>query len=274
MKRILFGAVVGGVEADFLDTILEAANKDSRSEREISRMATGQSSALSMIKTGRVPSVKRTRALCEALGLEFYVGPPRDQVGKSVQRVSGQLASAKEELESTLRKAAEVLDRLQAQAKATADALVDNEALAAPGISSEIRQFPGAEPVAVRRLGTTAGSGTTDLDESVKGYAYFPRGWLSRRGLAAERCSLMGVMGNSMEPTLPEGCAILLDHSRQRRREGHVFVVRRRGGLVVRRAGKDGAGNWLLLSDHSAWTPEPWSDAEVIGEVKWVAKDL
>ena len=30
-----------------------------------------------MIKTGRVPSVKRVKALCDELGLEFYIGPPR-----------------------------------------------------------------------------------------------------------------------------------------------------------------------------------------------------
>ena len=31
-----------------------------------------------MIKRGRVPSVERVRLLCQTLGLEFYVGPPRD----------------------------------------------------------------------------------------------------------------------------------------------------------------------------------------------------
>ena len=30
-----------------------------------------------MIKIGRVPSVERTQLLCDALGLEFYIGPPR-----------------------------------------------------------------------------------------------------------------------------------------------------------------------------------------------------
>ena len=55
--------------------ILEAARASGRSEREISRAATGQPSALSLIKTGRVPSAERTRSLCETLGLEFYIGP-------------------------------------------------------------------------------------------------------------------------------------------------------------------------------------------------------
>ena len=46
-------------------------------------------------------------------------------------------------------------------------------------------------------------------------------------------------------------------------------------GLVVKRAGKDESGNWLLLSDHPSWKPLPWpGNAEIIGEVKWMARTL
>ena len=44
-------------------------------------------------------------------------------------------------------------------------------------------------------------------------------------------------------------------------------MVRKSDGLVVKRAGKDDSGNWLLVGDHPAWEPEPWGKAEVIGEV-------
>lgn len=142
------------------------------------------------------------------------------------------------------------------------------------GITPEIRQLPGARPVPVRRLRTAAGSGALDLDEEVKSYAYFRHEWLSRRGLVAARCSIISVTGESMEPTLPEGCVILVDHNRRRRLNGHIFVVRKSDGLVVKRAGKDDSGNWLLDSDHPAWKPEPWGEAEVIGEVKWMAREL
>ncbi len=142
------------------------------------------------------------------------------------------------------------------------------------GITAEIRQLPGARPVPVRRLRTAAGSGALDLDEDVKAYAYFRQEWLSRHGLVAERCSIISVMGESMEPTLLEDCVILVDHNRRRRLNGHIFVVRKSDGLVVKRAGKDDSGNWLLVSDHPAWEPEPWGEAAVIGEVKWMAKEL
>ena len=108
----------------------------------------------------------------------------------------------------------------------------------------------------------------------MKPYAYFRNEWLSRQGLIAERCSSIGVTGESMEPTLPEGCVILVDHNRRRRLKAHIFDVCKSDGLVVKRARKDDSGNWLLASDHPAWQPESWTQAEVIRDVKWITREL
>ena len=113
------------------------------------------------------------------------------------------------------------------------------------------------------------------MDETVKSYAYFRHEWLSRQGLVADRCSIIGVMGESMEPTLPEGCVILLDRNQRRRREGRIFVLRTTDGLVVKRAGKGADGGWQLVSDHPRWPAAPWpGDAAIIGEVRWMAREL
>ena len=144
--------------------------------------------------------------------------------------------------------------------------LADDVALAEAG--------PGARPVPVHRLQSAAGGGALDLDESVKTHAWFRREWLSRHGLTASRCCIINVAGESMEPTLPDGCVILLDRNRTRRHAGHIFVVRTEDGLVVKRADKDEDG-WRLVSDHTAWAPVPWPQtAEVVGEVKWMAREL
>ena len=156
--------------------------------------------------------------------------------------------------------------------RSPANDLADNAALVET--SFETTRPPGAQPVSVRRLQTAAGSGALDLDEEVKTYAYFREEWLKRRGLVAEKCSIISVMGESMEPTLPDGCVVLLDHNRRSRHKGKIFVVRTEDGLVVKRAGKDPGGRWQLVSDHPAWPPQPWARATVIGEVKWMAREL
>ena len=59
-----------------------------------------------------------------------------------------------------------------------------------------------------------AGSGTTVENENVAGYVAFRRDWMRRHGLRAERCSLVDVTGDSMEPELFDGDSALVDHSR------------------------------------------------------------
>ena len=148
--------------------------------------------------------------------------------------------------------------------------LTDPDALI--GVSAEIHPFPGSKPVGVYRLGSAAGSGALDLDESIKTYAWFRSEWLSRKGLIAEKCAIINVMGESMEPALPDGCVILIDRNRTRRRDGDIFVVRTEDGLIVKRAGKDKQGNWLLVSDHPEWKALPWPvETKILGEVKWSA---
>ena len=79
-----------------------------------------------------------------------------------------------------------------------------------------------------------------------------------------------------MEPTFVDGCSILVNQASRRRRVGRIFVVRTEDGLVVKRAGRDRAGAWQLVSDNpnkQAWPTVSWpDDAPVIGEVKWAAR--
>ena len=60
-----------------------------------------------------------------------------------------------------------------------------------------------------------------------------------------------------MEPTLVDGCSILVNQTGRRRRVGRIFVVRTDDGLVVKRAGKDRVGAWQLVSDKETWPTVP-----------------
>ena len=80
--------------------------------------------------------------------------------------------------------------------------------------------------------------------------------------LNATRYAIIRVCGESMEPTLLDGCPILFDRNR---REGRIYVVRTDAGLIVMRAAMRG-GAWDLASDNPAVEPEPWpANAGTVG---------
>ena len=101
----------------------------------------------------------------------------------------------------------------------------------------------------------------------------FPMNWLRDRGLELERCRAIAVVGEAMEPTLADGCAILIDGHSNRPRNDRIFVVRIGNELVVRRVVRDLKAGWLLVSDNpdkKAFPTQPWpDDASIIAEVKW-----
>ena len=134
----------------------------------------------------------------------------------------------------------------------------------------------GGDYVGVSELAGAAGGGAVVDDERITGRVKFRREWLARHGLAAGDCRVIQVLGESMEPTLIDGCSILVNQASRRRRVGRIFIVRTEDGLVVKRAGKDRADRWQLVSDNpnkQAWPTVPWpDDAPVIGEVKWAAR--
>ena len=131
---------------------------------------------------------------------------------------------------------------------------------------------PAVRPVEVVEVAAAAGGGAEVYDETVVGRLWFRNDWLDRQAIDPDQCNVITVRGESMEPTLPHGCSILVDRSqgRRRRRVGRIFVMRTADGLLVKRVGRDEEGNWRIESDNEDWEPMPWSrDAEIIGEVRW-----
>ena len=130
--------------------------------------------------------------------------------------------------------------------------------------------------VNLAELDAAAGAGAQIDTEQITGRIAFRRAWLARHGLNPTQCVIIGVKGESMEPTLTDGGSILIDRNRRRRIVGRIFVVRTDDGLIVKRAGKSRAGNWQLVSDNpdkQEWPTRPWpANADVIGEVKWAAR--
>ena len=125
------------------------------------------------------------------------------------------------------------------------------------------------------QVAAAAGGGAFLEDVTPAGPAWFRRDWPDKRGIDPTRCVVIDVVGESMEPTPPDGCSILVDKTRLRRRAERIYAVTTSDGLVVKRAGKDDAGDWVLRSDRPAWEDVPWpDDAEMVGEVRWAGWSL
>ena len=127
-----------------------------------------------------------------------------------------------------------------------------------------------AQPVEMRELDVAYDApGATHPSESV----WFGRDWLRRQGLDSTQCLIVRIQDDSMAETLPDGCSVLVNRRQRQRRVGRIFALRTEGRLLIRRAGKDASGAWLLQCDHPAWATVAWpDDAKVVGEVRWMAR--
>ncbi len=132
------------------------------------------------------------------------------------------------------------------------------------------------EHVGIDQVDTTVGADGTVRDETVVRRLKFPQPWLRRHGLRAHACRIVRMTGGAMEPTIPDGSAILIDTAATDRRDGAIAVVRMDGRQVVKRIIDDPEAGWLVASDNpdkAAWPTQPWPDgATVVGEVKWLGR--
>ena len=143
-------------------------------------------------------------------------------------------------------------------------------------LQSGQREFQPSDYVAhieLMDVRTGAGPGAVVHGEGVKAMIEFPWRWLRDRGLEPSKCRVISVVGESMEPTLADGCQILVDLSSRARRDQRICVVETDNELVVKRIVRNPEGGCLLASDNpdkSAFPTKPWPEgARVIGEVKW-----
>ncbi len=128
-------------------------------------------------------------------------------------------------------------------------------------------------PVRLMEVASAAGVGAEVYDETPIGLLWFRNDWLLSHSIDPEQSNIISVRGESMEPTLPDGCSILVDRKRREPQEGRIYVMRTEEGLVVKRLGLDEEGRWEIESDNEDWEPMPMSPGtEIIGEVRWTAR--
>ena len=128
-------------------------------------------------------------------------------------------------------------------------------------------------PVRLTEVASAAGVGAEVYDETPVGLLWFRNDWLQSHSIDPEQSNIISVRGASMEPTLLDGCSILVDRKRREPHEDRIYVMRTEEGLVVKRLGLDEEDRWELRSDNPDWRATPMSpEAEVVGEVRWTAR--
>ena len=141
-----------------------------------------------------------------------------------------------------------------------------------PGYNpKEANDQAGIWNLPIREVRPAAGSGADVFGEEVVGYVPFRADWLKERSIDPAQADVAQVSGDSMEPTLPDGCQILVDRSRRELQPKHIYVLRNEDGLVVKRVDCNRDG-WWVISDNPAWLPVSLSeDTNIVGEVRWSA---
>ena len=212
------------------------------------------------------PSLTRAENLVRGLGLELYIGPPRGKAGKRDMPAQQGAGNSIETHTQGL---------VRAVHAAGGDPIPPELRGALAGANAA--GPPGARPVDVVELACAAGGGAEVLSEDVIGRLWFRRDWLDEHGLNATQCAVLGVCGDSMQPTLADGAKILVNRASRQRRTNRIYVIRTDDGVIVKRLSKAGR-NWRLVSDNAdkaAWPNITLpAQAEIIGQVVWTARTL
>ena len=245
-KNILNKKLLGIIEA--------ALDKQGLSAREASMRATGTAELIRNMRRGRVPSVERIRALCKVLKLEFYVGPERSRKLSPIHS-----SNKRDDVYNMLQ---EIISRLPAR-----NARIKTAEPSKP--YSDLDEIYYIPVVAVDDT-TNKDSATTETPTT--SHVAFQSSWLNSHQLDPEDCVMVQVRDVAMEPTVPKNAIVLVDRSLTRLMLGQIYVLRTTDGLLIRRVDKN-KDEWQLIGDHPQCKPIPCpATAEVIGQVRWMAK--
>lgn len=125
----------------------------------------------------------------------------------------------------------------------------------------------------------SAGGGSLVQDERPKSRMAFRRDWLQLQGLKEDDLCVIYAKGDSMEPTISNNDALLVDSADKNMYEGCIYVMRVGEMLWVKRIQWVGVGQISLISDNDAYQPiqlefKVGNEIAVIGRVVNVSKEF
>ncbi len=143
-----------------------------------------------------------------------------------------------------------------------------------PDTSTEFTLVPRLQV----RAAAGAGAVNYEIEEIPDAMLAFRRDWLRQRGVDPRYAAIITAYGDSMEPTIRHGDALLVNTAiRDVRGEG-IYVVRVEDMLLVKRIGI-GLDHITLISDNPAIndeviTRDRLSNLHIVGRVVWFGREI
>lgn len=124
----------------------------------------------------------------------------------------------------------------------------------------------------------SAGNGSVVETEEVVERLSFPPDYLKRITKTSPRhLAIIGVKGDSMEPTLRDDDIVMLDRTKTSLDFDGLFVVRFGDALHVKRITRAARGHIRVISDNATIYPVielPREEVDVVGKVIWTGKKV
>lgn len=144
-----------------------------------------------------------------------------------------------------------------------------------PG-EAEVQDFALVKRVDARLV---AGPGAYNADAELLTPLAFRRDWLKMMHLNPGKCVVLAVVGDSMEPTLYNGDAVLVDERDVRIERDGLYALALGSELRVKRVQRRRDGGVTLISDNPRYLPEELSPGELhelrsLGRVVWAGHEF
>lgn len=145
----------------------------------------------------------------------------------------------------------------------------------------DLSEATGPDLVFIPRyeISASAGVGLAVSEENVVDYLAFKAAWVRDHiGIAPSKLALIGVTGDSMEPTLIRGDLVLIDTTATTVSEDAIYVLCDGDILVVKRLQRFLGGRIMVRSDNPSYesyelTPD-MDGVRIIGRVRWFGREL
>jgi phage repressor protein C with HTH and peptisase S24 domain len=155
--------------------------------------------------------------------------------------------------------------------------MLRNNALVKVSASSVVSDFINLPLYDVR---ASAGPGLVNVEEVQTGMMSFEYRWLRDLGVNPDSAVIISAEGDSMDPTIPDGAAMVVDRSKRDIKNGCIYVFNVDGDLIVKRVERLIDRTINLISDNIAKYPvrsiasDDAINLNVVGRVFYVGRPV